>query len=373
MLCLTAWAPGDVNAAPPVRRVGLLATGGTLCASLERSWWPARAAVKVDGLLPRADLAAAVARVRATRALKRARKLYTATDFAGCVSMLSITEHELAQHLAGAGGPSAGAHRLLARVNTWLGVCQWAAEQRQAAAASFVRAARLSGAKRLSRTMFPPKLRRFYWRSLRRPREQAACLVAEEIATARLFRDGEPVIPNAGPLLFDRGGSYVSLHRGCRRGQGVCRPAVSWRLNVGDEPCRLRPPQADAGKVACISPDEAKDASFVAQVGRAVRAPSVIVVEQQEGQVAATVSFSNEAHFRRRATYPVGGSVDARQAVGAALEQVMKAWPTLAAREPVKRSATARWYRKWWVWGIVGATVALGATAIGVGVAASGQ
>jgi hypothetical protein len=108
-----------------------------------------------------AVVSGALARVRARRALARARRLYTSTAFSECAALLSGVRGDLR-----ARAPRDRA--LLARTNLWLGACQWADLRLTEATESFGRVSRLGGIPP-DVSLFPPELVQAYHRASSAP------------------------------------------------------------------------------------------------------------------------------------------------------------------------------------------------------------
>jgi hypothetical protein len=327
--------------------------------------------------------AAAIARVRASRALKRSRKLFLRTNFAGCVSLLSITEQELGRLIAdGDETRSQRAHRLLAEVNLWLGVCQWSAGDPQAAAASFIRSAQLPSSPLPDRGLLPPALVRAYRKAVRRPRQQVACRLEAPLSADALLVDGKGPTVRAGALQVAAGTHYVVLGA-CDATTPACR-ALRKRLGGGQRAMRLeaRPlgctVQLPSGREStetahCVSHREAGDASFVRGVlGEAgVTLALVASVQQRPARFAlrlmprSSASKGGGAVFTRQlsgAFEGKGRGATLERAAGLLLSELGDGGggPKSAATKPTVKGRP--WYRRWWVWAAIGAAAVVVAT-----------
>jgi hypothetical protein len=262
-------------------------------------------------LLPHPRAAAALARVRAARALEHARQLYTRTDFSGCISLLSITEQELGRSLADTSvARERQAHDLLARVNLWLGTCQWAAGDPQTATASFVRAAQLPGNPTPDPKLLPPELIEAHRAATAAPRQEMTCDVEAPLAPEHLLVDGRRPTLVGTSFRVSAGTHYLALKVICPAGRPECARLQdrlgpegmrSLRLEAGPLRCRVAlPPVPTIARVTCASLGEAKDPSFLAELGREAGAAGTLVVAVSKGGVALRLQRVGAAVFSRQ-------------------------------------------------------------------------
>jgi hypothetical protein len=103
-------------------------------------------------IVPNRDVARAIERARADRALHAARKQYTASEFAECEEILEQAEARLRSVVE---RPSD--FELLKSINLWLGLCQATGGDERAARRTFERALQLRGADP-NPDLFPPQV-----------------------------------------------------------------------------------------------------------------------------------------------------------------------------------------------------------------------
>ncbi|MCC6749768.1 MAG: hypothetical protein IT371_19030 [Deltaproteobacteria bacterium] len=313
-------------------------------------------------------LAAAVARVRAARALVAARTLYTRTDFAGCVALLSITEQELGRSL---GEPPAErtllAHRTLGEVNLWLGVCQWAAGDVQAAAASFVRSSQLPSSPLLDGRLFPPELLTDYRRAVAAPREEVSCVLEEGLGAEQLLVNGKGPTVKGRLLQVPAGTHYVVIQGRCPAAQPTCVPGGGARgfLRLDARPlgCRVQRPTHRPEPLTCVSEREGSDASFVASVVREADARLGLVLEVGRARVSLRLTQAGRSEFTSQTTTRLSGAPEETAVLGQAVSLLLggEAAPVVPRPEP---SAGPAWYRRWWIWALVGTAAAVTVSAV---------
>jgi len=309
-----------------------------------------------------ARVAAALARVRAARALQQARELYTRTNFAGCVALLSITEQELGRNLA---DPDAAllsrAHTLLAQINLWLGTCQWAAGDPQTAASPVVRAAQLPANPAPDPKLLPPELIEAHRGALSAPRQDVSCELAPPLRAEDLLVDGRIPDLDGDRFRVAAGTHYLTLQARCTPGLPACdglRRALggegmrSLRLEASPLRCRVAVPSVrGATAVACASLSEARELAFVRQLTEETRGEGTLAVALSRGRVALRLHRSGGTSFARQVMTQLEAGERAERVVARSLGLLLGAEPP----EPPKR--TEEWYKRWWVWALVGATV----------------
>jgi hypothetical protein len=325
-------------------------------------------------LLPHPRTAAALARVRARRALEQARQLYTRTDFSGCISLLSITEQELGRSLADTSAPrERQAHDLLARVNLWLGICQWAAGDPQTAAAAFVRATQLPGNPAPDPKLLPPELIEAHRAATAAPRQEMTCDVEAPLAPEHLLVDGRRPALVGSTFRVSAGTHYLALKVVCAAGRPECARLQdrlgpegmrSLRLEAGPLRCRVAfPPVPAIARVTCASLEEAKDSTFVAELGREADAAGTLVVAVSKGSVALRLQRGTAAVFSRQLVTQLEGLDTPSRIAARSVDLLLSGAPPRPPPPP-----PPRWYERWWVWAVVGAAVvATTSAAVAVG------
>ncbi|MCA9672189.1 MAG: hypothetical protein KC503_41625, partial [Myxococcales bacterium] len=273
-------------------------------------------------------------------------------------------------------------HRLLAVVNFWLGVCQWAAGDPQRATASFVRSAQLPGAPTPDGKLLPPSLVRHYRKAVAAPREQTTCQLDASVRAEDLLVDGKGPTLRGGALDVPAGTHYVVLRGRCPAGATGCvAGARSMRLEARGMGCRVRRPSAPArSALVCINGREAADASFVRDVAREGDLAGVVVVSRAADKIALRVLERGRSSFRRELVsdiLPARGK-DAAAVVRGSLSLLLGSVQGATVDDGDgdgsgngRRAGAGRdaWYRKWWIWTIVGVAAAATITGIAVGVA----
>jgi hypothetical protein len=358
LLCLVA---GEARADSPIA----VLFSGQDCPD-ETVAEPLVAALEQRGRRPvgAARVAAAVARERARRALIEARRLYTRADFSGCIALLSIIEQELGRHLGNPGGEgNQDAHRLLARVNFWLGTCQWAAGDPQTAASSFVRAAQLPGTPHADRRLLPPGLIEAHREAISAPREEVSCDLDPSVRADDLLVNGKGPTVKGQTLRVPVGTHYLLLQARCR-GPGRCPPGRSLRLEARPLGCKVPMPggRSHGLPLACVSPAEASDADFAGAVAGEVGVAEALVTAVSDRNIGLRLAAVGRADYVRQLVNSRTSAQDPSRVVTRAVGLVMDERHTSPGPREV-------WYRKWWIWALVG-TAATAAVVTGVALAA---
>lgn len=320
-----------------------------------------------DRLVPHGRVTAAVARVRAERALSEARELYTRTDFSGCISLLSISELELARSLA---EPQPAlrqrAHGLLARVTLWLGICQWASGEPQAAATSFVRSAQLPASPQPDPALLPPELVAAYRSAVAEPRTQVTCQLDAPLAARDVQVDGKgPTVANGDTITVPAGSHYLVLRVHCK-GDPRCEALGGMRalrLEATPDRCRIQVPAVHAApRLACVNAAEAADASFAASVTREARARQTLIIAVSAGGSVNLRLHRGEAGagFAHQLVSTPGKGETVAEIVGRSAPLLLGRAPgPVEPPPPPNGTDDDRWYRKWWVWAIAGGAAAI--------------
>jgi hypothetical protein len=321
-----------------------------------------------DRLIPHSRVTAAVARVRAERALAEARELYTRTNFSGCISLLSISELELARSLA---EPEPAlrqrAHGLLARVMLWLGICQWASGEPQAAATSFVRSAQLPASPQPDPKLLPPELVAAYRSAVAEPRTQVTCTLDAPLSARDVQVDGKgPTVTNGDKITVPTGSHYLVLRVGCK-GDPKCEALGGMRalrLEAAPERCRIQVPAVHAAaRLTCVNLTEAGDASFAASVTREARARQTLVIAVSTGGGVNLRLHRGEtgAGYAHQLVSTPGKGETIAQVVGRGAPLLLGRAPGPVEPPPPPPNGTDddRWYRKWWIWAIAGGAAAI--------------
>jgi len=314
---------------------------------------------------------AAVARTRAERALGEARRLYTRTNFAGCISLLSISELELGRSLA---DPDPNlrnrAHRLLADVVLWLGICQWASGEPQAAATSFVRSAQLPSGPTPDPRLLPPEVVEAYRSAVTAPRHQVSCQLDPPLKAHDLVVDGKgPTVGNGNTITVPAGSHYLVLKADCMespectalRSQLGPEGMRSLRLEAGPHRCRIQVPAIrQERRLTCINVTESEDAGFVASVTQEARASRTLVVTQTGHKVALRLHRAGASSFQHQLVSNLGQAETPSQVVGRSTALLFGGQGAVQPPPPPPGGdQKVAWYRKWWVWAIVGGAVAV--------------
>jgi hypothetical protein len=324
-------------------------------------------------------VAAALARTRATRALQHARQLYTRTDFSGCIALLSITEQELGLNLADRlSGKQQQAHLLLAQVNLWLGVCQWAVGDPQTAAAAFVRSAQLPGSARPDPALLPPEVISAFQRATAAPRAEVSCTPPAQLGQAQLTVDGAPLVVEQGKARLTAGTHYLALNATCASTDSDClhlRQRLghdglrSMRLEASPESCRLDfVPLAHPSPVSCLSFSEAEDATLVHALVQESGSTGALVLTVRQDKIVLRLLRGGRPLFLRQLVTQLDPGQPLGPVVEVSMELLLNSNAEVARRV---ESKDRRWYEQWWIWAIAGGTVA--AASITAAVLATGQ
>lgn len=327
--------------------------------------------------LPHARVAVALARTRAARALDAARRLYTRTDFAGCIALLSITEQELGRSLADEDAALQRAHALLAQVNLWLGVCQWAAGDPQTAATAFVRSAQLPTRPAPDPRLLPPELVEAHRIAVSAPRPETSCEVEPPLRGEQLLVDGREPVVEGQRFRTSAGTHYLTIRVRCSDGAGDCTALQrrigaegmrSLRLEAGTLRCRVQVPSIPApSRVTCAASSEASAPALVAALTRESGAGFALIAAVDDGKIALRLLRAGGEGFSRQLVSELEGEAP-RAALERNLPLVLGARPAAPVRRPERKA----WYERWWVWTVAGAVMAGTATAISVAATRSG-
>jgi len=339
--------------------------------------------IGADKLVPHIRVDAAVARVRAARALAEARRLYTRTNFTGCISLLSISELELGRGLA---DPDPAlrqrAHQLLSRVLLWLGICQWASGEPQAAAASFVRSAQLPSSPSPDPQLLPPELVAAYRAAVAAPRQQVSCQLDPPLAAEGLLVDGKgPTVEgNATSVDGGAGGGVITVPAGshylvlsatcgdtpeCRRFRSGLGPLGmrSLRLEATPQRCRIQLPAVQpASQLTCVNIAESDDAGFVAGITKETGADRTLVVAQTGRRVALRLHQAGTTSFHHQVVSNLNEGETPGQLVSRSAPLLLGAEGGTVVEPPPPPpnggGPGGPWYTKWWVWTAVGTAAA---------------
>jgi len=320
------------------------------------------------GWIPHARVAAAMARTRAERALEQARRLYTRTSFTGCISLLSISELELSRSLAEPDPALRGqAHRLLAEVMLWLGICQWASGEPQAASSSFVRSAQLPSSPTPDPRLLPPEVVEAYRTAVSAPRQQVTCHVDPPLRAVDLLVDGKGPTTSGDTLTVPAGSHYLVLQARCapgpqcdatrqQLGPGGMR---SLRLEAQAHHCRIQLPAVrPVEHLTCVNVSESEDVGFVAGVTRQVGAARTLVVTQVEHRLALRLYRAGVSGFQHQLVSSLGPGDTPARVVARSVALLLGKQAEVVAPPPGQVGPTNPWYTRWWVWALAGAGVA---------------
>jgi len=262
----------------------------------------------------RAAAAHALAQARGARTLAAARSEYARSRFEACARRLLRLEQGLRWHLR-----RPVDLELVKRVNLWLGLCQAVGGAPQRADQAFARAARLPGASP-DPSLFPPAVMQRY--------QQAQS--ASGATTCRLEVDGAQTVEIDGRRAEPGSEVAVGEHY-------VIWDDSSNRLHVGPQ-CQL--------ELAAVRADlrldaaEAGDAGFLQQVGRTAGMSRLTLASAGEAGVTLSGFDVERGRFLQR-DQPLASVVQD---------------PTRPAADAAP--AARPWYRRWWIWALVGAGVA---------------
>ena len=367
--------PGAAAAEGP-GAVGLLMAGPTCPDPAVTAQLETGLARRAQPWLPHARVAAALARTRAERALGQARDLFRRTDFDGCIALLSITEQELGRNLADpATTLQRRAHLLLAQINLWLGVCQWAAGDPQTAAGSFVRSAALPASPAPDPRLLPPALVEAHRSAVSAPRQEVSCELTPPIRPEHILVDGQPPSLDGGQFRVAAGTHYLTLEASCRPEEPGCRLLLehlgghgrSLRLEASALRCKVQVPSrlAAASPITCASAGELAEAGFVGDLTRESGAAGTVTVAQIGRRLTLQLQRRGSSGFVRQIATEIGGREAPAELVGRSLGLLLG-----VDAEPV-RHRTEAWYQHWWIWAIVGATVVAATTSTAVAISRS--
>ena len=137
------------------------------------------------------------------------------------------------------------------------------------------------------------------------------------------------------------------------------------RLEARPLSCKVSVPPLPplGGAPVCVSLQEARQPVFVSAVAREARLTAVLVAAIDARRIALRLAAAARPEFLRQLTSSLGDA----PSVMAAVRRAVSLMVTRRAPPPEKAPAVggAPWYRRWWIWAVVGATAtALTATAV---------
>jgi len=299
----------------------------------------AQDAVWLVGGKQRGETTHAVAVVRANLALKAARKAFANSRFEVCIAQTATAEAGLARAIR----RPADLERLRT-LNLWLGLCHAASGGSAVAKAVFARAARLPGPKP-DPSLFAPQVMQLY-RSAEGEARGRTCGL--HLSGKAVELDGRRV--ESGSQIA-RGEHYVTCD-----GDGGAR--FSARIPVGQS-CSLQLSQATEAPPA-LSAAEAGDRSFLIRVGREAGVRRIVIAHGAGPNVRISVFDVTGGKYLRNAQR---------------LDSNLWGKETAPCEEPKVDGGAgggSPWYRRWWVWALVGAGVAT-AVVVPVVISTSGE
>lgn len=276
----------------------------------------------------RAASSRALAEVRAGRALAAARTDYANSRFSACTARLELAEAALRRQLQ-----RPADLELIKRVNLWIGLCHAVAGAGDRAQTAFLRAVRLPGAGP-DPSLFPPTVMQHY-RS------------AQTAATGRACR-----LRLTAPGEVELDGRRVEARSEVAPGEHYAQWAGrSDRVRINDD-CRLVLDDGPATAGPQLTRKEAGDKAFLAEVGRTAGVKQIPLAHIEDRQVTVSIFDVEGGRFVQR-----------RRALAASLGPE-QACPVEPGRDPGSGTdAPARpWYKRWWVWTLVGVGVAAAVT-----------
>ena len=327
------------------------------------------------------QVASGLARARAAEALQRAKQLYTRTAFSGCVSLMSITEKMMAPHL-GDLTPQVErrAFETMAQINLWLGICQWASGETRGAAAAFLRSAHLPASPRPDPEIFPPELIRAYEKAVATPQQEVSCQVDPRLSEKNMLIDGQPQLVVKGVMRLAAGVHYLTIHGRCAGGDPACETikgqlgeagVFSAHLDAASDGCQASLPRvAPASPLVCANVKEAEDPAFVASLTHALSAGGTLVTLLDQNKVSLRLQLGSQPAFTRQTVTRLEGHQSPAEIVTQSMDLLLQD-SAPDGRPVVVQPIRQDWYRKWWVWAIVGGVIT--ATTITTVAATSGS
>ncbi len=275
--------------------------------------------------------------VRAKQALAKARHYYTDSRFTDCSKLLLDAETQLRYFLR-----SPEDWHIIKQLNQWIGLCYLSEGDRQSGVAAFGRAVKLPGPLP-DPAIFPPPVMKEYQAcstSTLRHRCQLKALKgnAEIYLSGKLTRTGSDV---------EFGETYLA-----------------WRINgewfsdrvMIDEKCRLPVPEKRlAGAQLTISTDEAKNSSFLFQLGKVSDSKQIVLFYGADDDLQL-----------RRFNVSQGRFIDPTNALPFKASNLLSSpQPAVDLKAEVEKNpqdSSHAWYKRWWVWTLVGTAVAAAIT-----------
>ena len=257
---------------------------------------------------------------RTERELALARTDYADSRFDACNRRLTRLEERVRWQIRGARSLP-----LVKQINLWLGLCRGVADERGAARAAFARAVRLPGPGP-DPSLFPPAVMELY-RSAHAP--EGGCRLRLPHGAAEVELDGRPV--RAGAEVVPGEHYVVWDERSDRRKvDGDCR------LDLGAPPS---PPALRLDEEEAVSP------GFLQALGRGAHQERVVIAHRGGSQVTLSVFDVAGRRFISKDAPLVGLRPPATPA------------PETRPVEGDDGAGAPPWYRRWWVWALVGGVV----------------
>jgi hypothetical protein len=263
----------------------------------------------------------AIAIARAHRALSEARKDYAQSRFSRCAERLDRAELQLQRHLQRAEDLA-----LVKQVCLWQGLCRSFSDEKGAAAAYWIRATRIPGPGP-DPNVFPPQAMKRY-RGLQARRPGRTCVLRLVETTSSVQIDGKSVA--AGELVEPDERYVIWSNRRC-----------SARLRI-PETCQLDLPACPVPPAGQVTAEEAQNRRFLQRAGRAAGAREVWLLHSGQGEVRLSKLDVASARFSER-HQPLLSTTGKSPDTGT--------HPNVGQEQPKV------WYKRWWVWTLIGAGV----------------
>ena len=317
--------------------------------------------LRVEGPQPDSQAAVLLALARADVAIVAARRAYAGSEFGRCIRRMHEAEDALARAIRPDGGGDAAQNgaaswHLLERVNLWLGLCLAVSGRSAEADHTFRRAIALGGTGP-DPALFPPAVMGRFRRLMR---QRGRCEL--QLPVGARWLDGRP-LAGARRVAVAPGQHYL-VHLEPQRGLPRSgRVVIDARCGLGPLPL--------AGANGLLGTGESQDTSLLVAIGHRARCLRIRLLSDQGGETKQRLFDVPLGQFVR--WYPSRVASAARTTTSAPSGVAGPATPPVPAALPGGAAAPVgdtalvpmpsskpqvlrrRWYRKWWVWALVGA------------------
>jgi hypothetical protein len=196
--------------------------------------------------------------------------------------------------------------------------------------------------------------------ALSAPRQDVRCEILPPLRPEHLLVDGRVPDFDGDHFRVAAGTHYVTLQGSCRSGDAACRGVLqhlgghgrSLRLEASPLRCRVQvPSRLLASRVTCASAGEVGEPGFIAALTRESQSLGTLAISQTGRRLMLQLHRKGTAGFARQ----IVTELESDEAPARLVERSIGLLLGLEPERPPRRPEA--WYRRWWVWALVGAAV----------------